>query len=314
MIRVVAGIIEREDQRLLVTERRLGTHLAGAWEFPGGKVSPTEPPFAALQRELAEEIGITVYAARPLIGVHWRYPQQPPIWIDFWRVTNYTGSPIGREGQRLQWLPLTTIDPDKMPAANGSALRALGLPDHYAITPEPTNDTDAFLERAGTLVSSGQVRMLQLRAKTASTRTLTALAVRLQPVCAKYGALLLVNSAVSIAKSLDGVGVHLTADELHLCRHRPLGSRRRVGASCHNAIDLAQATAIGADFATLGPIHSTPSHPNASAIGWSTFQSLTANAQLPVYALGGLQPIDREQAWRHGGQGVAAIRSFWEEV
>jgi len=55
---VVAAAVLLEEGRVLLTQRKAGTHLAGAWEFPGGKVEPGEDPRDALRRELREELGL----------------------------------------------------------------------------------------------------------------------------------------------------------------------------------------------------------------------------------------------------------------
>jgi 8-oxo-dGTP diphosphatase len=85
-----------------------------------------------------------------------------------------------------------------------------------------------------------------------------------------------------------------------------------VGASCHDAAELAQAVAIGADFGVLSPVAATTSHAGAAPLGWERFAGLCRGARLPVYALGGMQPTDVLAARQAGSQGVAMIRGVWE--
>ena len=226
--KVVAGIIQRKDRSLLLSERRQGTHLAGLLEFPGGKIEAQESPFSALRRELSEELGITVNTARPLITIRWRYPGLY-LQIAFWRVTDYAGAAQGQEGQRLQWLPLAAIKAAQLPATNAAVLTALSLPDQYAITPSKATGTEAFLQRAEYLMRISRVRMLQLRTKSSAPDELVWLATQLQPLCLRYGASLLINGAVAIARRFPYVGVQLTASQLHQYRSRPLPPDRRVG-------------------------------------------------------------------------------------
>ena len=68
---------------------------------------------------------------------------------------------------------------------------------------------------------------------------------------------------------------------------------------------------LGLDFAVLGPVKATASHPAAEPLGWARFAALTRGATLPVYAIGGLTRADLEDAWRAGAHGVAMVRSAW---
>jgi len=81
--------------------------------------------------------------------------------------------------------------------------------------------------------------------------------------------------------------------------------------SCHDAAELEHAGRIGADFVTLSPVAATPSHPAGAPLGWARFASLTRDAEVPVYALGGMGIADIPAARASGGQGIAAIRALW---
>ncbi|MEZ5447117.1 MAG: thiamine phosphate synthase, partial [Gammaproteobacteria bacterium] len=81
--------------------------------------------------------------------------------------------------------------------------------------------------------------------------------------------------------------------------------------SCHDAEDLRQARRIEADFAVLGPVKTTASHPDWVPLGWERFSAMAVAAGLPVYAIGGMARSDVAVARRAGGQGIAAIRSLW---
>jgi 8-oxo-dGTP diphosphatase len=106
--------------------------------------------------------------------------------------------------------------------------------------------------------------------------------------------------------------VHLTSAQLEEIRVRP--EFALVGASCHDAGELAQAQALGADFVVLGPVLPTPTHPGAAGLGWSRFAALLKDCPLPVYALGGLQPAELEAAWRHGAHGISMMRGAWPDL
>ena len=65
------------------------------------------------------------------------------------------------------------------------------------------------------------------------------------------------------------------------------------------------------DFAVLGPVKSTPSHPGARTLGWPGFAALARGASIPVYAIGGMRPEDLDAARRHGAHGLAMIGASW---
>ncbi len=81
---VAAGVVT-EGNKVLLTRRPEGTHLAGAWEFPGGKLEAGESPEEALRRELAEEIGVKVTVGEVLDVCFWRYPTKDVLLL-FYRV------------------------------------------------------------------------------------------------------------------------------------------------------------------------------------------------------------------------------------
>jgi 8-oxo-dGTP diphosphatase len=84
-----------------------------------------------------------------------------------------------------------------------------------------------------------------------------------------------------------------------------------VAASCHTREELERAMQLELDFAVLGPVKETTSHPHAAAMGWKAFGELARGASIPVYAIGGLARSDLEDAWRAGAHGVAMIRGAW---
>ena len=99
----MAGLITDDSGRVLVGRRQPGTHMAGYWEFPGGKRRPGEGPRGALERELREELGIAVLRAEFMAELTHRYPER---WVhlELWRVDRFEGDPFAREGQALKWV------------------------------------------------------------------------------------------------------------------------------------------------------------------------------------------------------------------
>lgn len=309
-LHVLAGALRDRDGRVLLAERPAGKHLAGLWEFPGGKREPGETQLAALARELEEELGVTPVEAAPLIRVPWCYGERMLL-LDAWVVTHWRGEPRPLEGQGLCWRLPAEVDPATLAPADHAILQALRLPPRYLITPADValQERNAWFERITGAIEAGE-RLLQLRLPLWPRDAVRELAVALSPVAHGHGAQLLLNADIEGALSL-GVGVHLTGAQLAALDARPLPLRQTVGASCHDATQLAKALQLGADFVTLSPVTATASHPDAVPLGWARFETLAEAAAMPVYALGGMSPVQLPQAHAAGAQGVAGIRGFW---
>jgi len=307
-LHVVAGILCDGKGHVLLAQRPPNAHLAGTWEFPGGKIEPGESAQAALQRELREELGIDVGAVEPLISIPWQYPEKSIV-LHACRVIDFRGEPHGHERQALRWLlPHETVDLP-MPPPDRPIVTALRLPQHYAITAEPGNNVADSLAAIDHLLASG-FRLIQLRAKHMRADRLADLATAALEHTRAAGAMLLLNRDLALAQALGLDGVHLLSADLMRLDARPLQADRWLAASCHDERELAQAAKIGVDFVVLGPVLPTASHPHAAALGWERFEALRATAPFPVYALGGLRQGDLDQAQRAGAQGIAGISAF----
>ena len=307
----MAAVITDARGRVLLARRDGTSDLAGLWEFPGGKLEPGETPEQALVRELQEELDITVEVGPPLMQVPQQYPDKR-LRLDVRRVTVWQGKPRGHEGQALTWVAPEKLARYSMPPADLPVVAALQQPDRYLVTPEPGMDDDAWLETLTQAAATG-IRRVHLRAPgLAETdperwRRLVRRAVeRLRGAETEV----LVGADVALAREL-GVGVHLRAMQLAGLATRPLPEGSPVAASCHAADELRAAQALGCDFAVVGAIRATATHPEARPLGWAGFEALREIAALPLYAIGGLAPADIDEARTHGAQGIAAIRALW---
>ena len=312
VIHVVAGVLSDARGRILIARRTAGRDLAGAWEFPGGKVESGESALQALDRELGEELGIRVDAIEPLIAVPQIYPDKR-ILLDVHRVLEYHGTPRGLEKQALAWSPSAKLASYPMPPADIPVVAALNQPAEYLITPDPGDDDadsdDDFLAKVELALIAG-IRRLQLRSRKLPPARLRALAVAMKQRCDHSGAQLLINGDIALAREL-GCGLHLQAAQLAAFDRRSFPAEQLLAASCHDAEELRRAQALGADFVVLGAVATTSSHPGQAALGWRGFAELREQVSLPIYALGGLGRGDLPAARQHGAQGIAAIRGFW---
>lgn len=307
-IHVAAGALVDATGRVLVTRRPGDVHQGGLWEFPGGKLEPGEVAWAALVRELREELGVEVQAGRPLIRVHHDYGDRRVV-LEVFLVSAFAGEPRGLEGQPLDWVAPAAMDPLHFPAADKPIIDALRLPPRYLITGPDPCDVPGFLRRLETSLAAG-IELVQLRAHAIDDPAYRELARKAFDLCEAAGAKLLLNRDPQRVVGLPAHGLHLQAASLWRQPERPAGAAL-VGASCHDAAELDRAAALGLDYVLLGPVMPTATHPQAATLGWSGFAALADRAALPVYALGGLSAGDLQRSFAHGAQGVAAISGFW---
>ena len=304
---VAAGVLRRPDGRVLAARRPPGRHLAGQWEFPGGKLDPGESARAALERELREEIGIDVLDARPLIRFPFAYPDRR-VRLEVFEVSRWRGEPQGLEGQAIEWMRPGDLRERDLVAGATPIVAALELPSLYLVTPEPAADFEATLRAR---LEAG-IRLVQLRARSVAPDRLARIVRTAVSLAERSGARVFLNGDPERARAAGAHGAHLPSRLLARLGARPAWPGFGLAASCHDAGELARARALGVDFAVLSPVRATPGHPDAHPIGWRGFASLVEPLDFPVFALGGLDPADRDAAWAAGAQGIAAIRSLWK--
>lgn len=308
LVRVAAAVVLRDDGAVLLAQRPPGKAYAGYWEFPGGKLEPGESPRAALDRELAEELGIVVRRAAPWIVQEFVYPHAH-VELNFFRVFAFEGEPVGHDGQAFAWQRPGAFDVAPLLPANTRVMAALALPPVLAITCAAELGEDAFLTRARDAFARG-LGMVQVREKDWPVARRDAFVRALLPLARAAGARVVLNGTAEDARRLGLDGVHWTARALADARERP--ADLVVGASCHDAADLARAARLDADYAVLGPVRETRTHPGATPLGWDGFEREIARTRVPVFALGGLAADDLALALERGAQGVAMMRRAWD--
>ena len=122
------------------------------------------------------------------------------------------------------------------------------------------------------------------------------------------GALVVINDDAEIARRIGADGFHLSSASLATCAARP--GFAWVGTSCHTASEIARAGQLGLDYALLGPVLPTPTHPENPGLGWDGFTRLAGDNTLPVFALGGMRPESIAIAQAHGAHGIALMRGW----
>ncbi len=304
----VAAVID--NGRVLISQRKEGTHLEGYWEFPGGKLEPGESIESGLRRELREELAIEPLSYRPLIKVRHQYPEKSVL-LDVWKVDAYSGVAASVEGQAIEWRVIDELVPLSFPPADVPVITALSLPACHLITGKFTDLAD-FESRLGESLNNG-IEIVQCRI-THDWLQQNSLSLALDVMnvskllCRQHDADLLFNVPDELGLHVTE-GRHFNSRQLQQMDTRP--DLKLVSASCHSRQELELAQAKGVDYAFLSPVQKTQSHPDAQPLGWDGFSDIIDGINMPVYALGGVSGNDVETAWLAGAQGVAAIGAFW---
>lgn len=308
VINVAVAVVQRGDGHVLLAERPRGKASAGFWEFPGGKFEPGENARQALARELHEELGVELDAAFPWLTYEHAYADKI-VRLHFHRVLAWHGTPHGREGQRVSWQDPEALGVSPLLPANDKVLKALVLPPIYGITHAGKYGVPGFMERLQVALGKG-LRLIQVRERRMTPEQLVQFTRRVVVLAHAYGARVLVNADESVALKTGADGIHVPSDQLMRRCTRP--ATRLWAASCHDAGELARASALGADFAVLSPVLPTSSHPGVPGMGWEKFAALARGAALPVFALGGMKPGHLDAAMHHGAHGVALLSDIWQ--
>ncbi len=300
VVEVAAAVIERADGSFLLARRPAGKVYAGWWEFPGGKIEADEPAASALARELHEELGIEVRTAYPWITRLHTY-EHAAVRLKFFRVVEWGGEPRARENQAFVWQRLDSPMAQPMLPANAPVLASLALPQEYAITDAKKLGVELVLSRLAVRLNEG-LRLIQVRDKDLPNREVFARSVI--QLAQSFRAKVLINGGPEI-----GDGIHFTASQLASLAKRP--DRGLAAASCHSREELQRAMALQLDFAVLGPVRRTATHPGSKPLGWQRFAAIARGASIPVYAIGGLRPDDLPEARQAGAHGLAMITGSW---
>lgn len=302
-IDVAVAIVRSPDGRILVAERTPRQVSAGFWELPGGKIDAGETPSAAAARELAEEVGLTARALRPAI-VYEHVFRTKRVRLHFFHVERWSGTPHGREGQRLAWVDPARPDVGPILPSNDRILIALGLPPLYVLTLGRGLTHEFLRALPGALARDNA--LLGIREPQLSPDQRVAVGRRVVEIARPFRANVVIAGSALEARRAGAIGIHSTAHELHRILARPAVALWLT--SCHDAADADRAVALGADAAVVSPVLSGAFDCNRTPLGWDGFARLAARLPIPVYAQGGMTPALLDAARRAGAIGIAADR------
>jgi len=181
----------------------------------------------------------------------------------------------------------------------------------YAITPDEA-DTQELLWRAEVVLDQGAV-LMQYRNKKADAGLRLEQALGLKLLCLPYGVPLIVNDDIELARAMQADGVHLGAEDGDVAAARArLGGKALIGVSCHASIEQADAAAkAGADYLAFGAFFDSPTKPQAQRADVGVLKE-ARRFNLPLVAIGGIQPDDVRQLRDAGADLIAVISGLWD--
>ena len=154
----------------------------------------------------------------------------------------------------------------------------------------------------------GGVDLVQLREKDAGDAEILAAAAEARPLCTAAGALLLVNDRPDLAVAAGADGVHVGQDDMAVAEARAItGPELLVGLSTHAPSEI---DAADADYIGVGPVHATPTKPGRPAVGLDLVRYAAEHAELPWFAIGGVDPASVGVVVEAGATRIAVVRAI----
>jgi thiamine-phosphate pyrophosphorylase len=159
----------------------------------------------------------------------------------------------------------------------------------------------------------GGLTLVQYREKTADDLTRLHMAQKLKQLCHRYNALFIMNDRVDLALAADADGVHLGQQDLPIAVARQLlGPQRLIGRSTTNPDEMQQAIQEGADYIGVGPVYETPTKAGKAAAGLDYVRYAAAHANVPWFAIGGINVENVNDVLSAQAERVAVVRAVME--
>jgi thiamine-phosphate pyrophosphorylase len=167
--------------------------------------------------------------------------------------------------------------------------------------------SDEFLHGA----LRGGVDIVQLRMKGRADGEIVATAQRFSRICARHGALFIINDRPDLVLRAGADGVHVGQDDTPVAQARAIvGPGRLVGLSTHSPAQIDAARKAGVDYIGVGPVYATPTKPGRPAVGLELVRYAAAHAPGPFFAIGGIDAGNLAAARSAGAERVAVVRAL----
>lgn len=280
--------------KVLVGWREAKQHQGNKYEFPGGKVEGNETPEETCRREIYEEVEVGLSDWHPFSLICHEYDDiTVHLHLFFAHVPEEMLNQIQKPWAWYTREKLQTLD---FPAANQPVIERLYWPHSI---------------RIGTALSAieqlAQDMLFYWRPEEAEIDKNWLLEYSIQQLN-KLIVPYQVWRSLNVEQQHHIAAVHLKQSEQMSLKKGELCIGIRYIAACHDAASVQHAVQIGCEAVLISPVQATPTHPEAPALGWDAFAELAHQADVPVFALGGLSREDLECARQYGAYGIAGIR------
>ena len=287
-IHVIAGALFDATGRVLIAQRPRGRHMAGRWEFPGGKLAFGEDRLEGLKRELAEELGIAVRSARPLIRLYHNYNDRRVL-LDFWRVIEYSGTPKGLDSQVIDWVKTDELPGHDLLEADRPIVTALRMPQLARVISGPAQLATAGMTEPQTIFwhvadsPAAQLDAAIVRSAHTAGHRVFALGDGVEAV------------RIAAAAGADGAVLRRHGQNLHVDRTGAF----LVGVVCEDEAAALESIAEGAHFLVVAP--------QRGPMQQHELEHLCGAVSVPVFAGWYPDARRREQLQMAGAHGCAVV-------
>ena len=311
------------NNRYLLGYRDASQHQGNRYEFVGGKIEADETPKQGLIREVQEELGIDI-CQNLIINmgiIRHDYPEKSVALHCFKIALNdrqfeQLQGDTGNEGQAITWVEKAALLTDKypLPDANARVLQWLTLPDTIYITKSFAQFANAaqwvdFYSKR--LAKNAHVYIRPQTNDDNAKNVIMALCEQREDITPLIQYQTVLQGDFTVKNKV----IHLNHQQLVTVDFHTLPKQFVYFASCHDPDSLHKANALATTHTVMGcflsPVKATPTHPETmqdGGMGWQAFSKLAELSDVPVFALGGINPSDLSTALAHGALGIAGIR------
>lgn len=292
-LHIAIAILLHQDQ-VLVGWREAQQHQGNKNEFPGGKVEEGESPVDACRREVLEEVGIDLSEWHPFDFIRHEYDDVIVNLHIFHGAV--PSSMLESIREPWQWYRRDELLSLNFPKANKAMLKRLYWQKRIKIS-----------DQLSDLATLDESKLMYWRVDATRQQQMELAEIKLDDLSK-----LIVN--VELWKQLNSVqqqtmgAVHLKQQQCLQLNKGDLQQGIRYIMTCHDLASVLHASRIGCDAVLLSPVKPTATHSEAQPLGWQAFAEIAQQVDIPVFALGGMQATDLQEAKQHFAYGIAGIR------